>query len=321
MHFGTSLPNQSPLANPESIRTIANRVEALGFDSIWLADHVVSPNQIDSYYPYSDTGQASAQTHGPMHYYYETLTTLAYVAAFTERLKLGTHVLIVPYRNPVVTAKVVSTIDHLSGGRVILGVGVGWMAEEFPLLAAEDFAERGAVTDEYIRLFKELWTQEEPNFEGRFYRFSDAAFQPKPIQKPHPPIWIGGHTRAALRRVAELGDGWIPIGNRPLAVLEPEELRQSIHQIREMAQKAGRSPDAIEVCFSASANFTNGGSAPPAGQRRMFAGTPEQIAEDIRSYQAVGVSHFNIGFGGVRGDQNQLLETMERFAKEVIPLV
>ena len=322
MKFGTGLPIQGPLTTAESLRALATRAEALGFEHLWMADHIIIPKNITSLYPYTADREAPFE---PTSFYYEPLTALAYVAACTERIRLGTHVLIVPYRNPVITAKQISTLDRLSGGRVILGIGVGWMEEEFKMLGWDYYSERGAVTDEYLRLYKELWTQDDPSFEGRFYNFSDAAFHPKPIQKPHPPIWVGGHTRAAIRRTAELGDGWIPIGLRPPAILEPEEMGQKINQIREMAEKAGRSPDAIEVCFSAGVNFTDGREASSSGERSLsswFSGTPEQIAEDFRSYEAVGVSHFNVGIGRDRqGDLNARLESMEQFAKEIMPLL
>ena len=210
--FGTSMPSRGPLASAENLKSLAQRAEGLGYDSIWVSDHIILPRQVESFYPYAADGVA---TFRPDEAYYEPLAALNFLAGCTNKVRLGTHVLILPYRNPVLTAKLLSTLDVLSAGRVTLGIGVGWMEEEFQALGLDTYAQRGAVTDEYIQLFKELWTKDNPEFQGEHYQISGAGFQPKPAQKPHPPIWVGGHTGPAIRRAAKYGDGWMPIGQRP----------------------------------------------------------------------------------------------------------
>lgn len=310
--FGCSLPSRGPMASPEALRTLAQRAEDLGFDSVWVSDHIVVPRRIESFYPYSADGVPTFQPEQP---YYEPLSVLNFLAGCTQRLRLGTHVLILPYRNPVLTAKVLATLDVLSGGRVILGAGVGWMEEEFRALGLNSYAKRGAVTDEYIRLFKELWTKKEPEFQGEYYQISGAGFYPKPVQKPHPPIWIGGHTGPAIRRAAELGDGWMPIGLRPPAILEPEELAVKIARLRTLTRRAGRPEDAVAPCFSTDVAFER--TSGPT--RRMMSGRPEQIAADLRQYQDVGVQNFILNF---RADSiSGLKECMEQFSRQVMPLI
>ncbi|MFQ6028069.1 MAG: LLM class F420-dependent oxidoreductase, partial [Dehalococcoidia bacterium] len=287
--FGCSVPSRGPLASPQALRLLAQRAEDLGFDSVWVSDHIILPRQVDSFYPYASDGVAVFRPDEP---YYEPLSTLNFLAGCTQRLRLGTHVLIIPYRNPVLTAKILATLDTLSEGRVILGVGVGWMKEEFEALGLDTFHDRGAVTNEYLQLFKELWTEENPDFQGEYFQLSGSGFLPKPAQQPHPPIWIGGHTSPALRRAAQLGDGWMPIGLRPPAILEPEELSAKIAQLRRYTVRAGRPEEAVTPCFSTNIEFDSN----PGPTRRMMSGRPEQIAADLRQYQDVGVRNFILGF-------------------------
>jgi probable F420-dependent oxidoreductase len=300
------------MAGPDALRSLAQRAEDLGFDSVWVSDHIILPREVKSFYPYSPDGVATFTPDQP---YFEPIATLNFLAGCTHRIRLGTHVLILPYRNPVLTAKMLATLDVLSGGRVILGAGVGWMEEEFQALGLDTFAQRGAVTNEYLRLFKELWTKAEPEFHGEFYDVSGAGFLPKPVQQPHPPIWIGGHTGPAIRRAAELGDGWMPIGLRPPAILEPEELAGKISRLRTLTRRAGRPEDAVTPCFSTDVMFERA-SGP---SRRMMTGRPEQIAADLRQYQDLGVHNFIVGFraDSVAGQR----EAMEQFSREVMPLI
>ena len=310
--FGTSMPSRGDMASPENLRTLAQRAESLGFDSVWVSDHIILPRKVDSFYPYAADGVA---TFRPDEDYYDPLATLNFLAGCTQKIRLGTHVLILPYRNPVLTAKMLSTLDVLSGGRVILGAGVGWMEEEFQALGLDTYAQRGAVTDEYIQLFKELWTKDNPEFHGEPYQLSESGFQPKPVQKPHPPIWIGGHTNPAIRRAAKYGDGWMPIGLRPPAILEPEELAEKIARLRRLTVRAGRPEDAVSLCFSTGVTFDNS----PGATRRMMSGRAEQIAADLRQYQDLGVRNFILGFPG--DSVAALDEAMEQFSKQVMPLI
>ena len=189
MKYGLMLPSRGPLAGPESLSAIAKRAEELGYHVLMFPDHIVMPTHTDSQYPCSESGVfPSADNNETM----EQLTTLAFLAGQTKSIRLVTSVMIVPHRPPVLTAKILSTIDILSQGRINVGVGVGWLKEEFEALQTPPFEERGAITDEYIRAFKELWTQDEPNFQGKYCQFSNINFLPKPVQKPHPPIWVGG---------------------------------------------------------------------------------------------------------------------------------
>lgn len=310
--FGTSMPSRGDMASPENLRTLAQRAESLGFGSVWVSDHIILPRKVDSFYPYAADGVA---TFRPDEDYYDPLATLNFLAGCTQKIRLGTHVLILPYRNPVLTAKMLSTLDVLSGGRVILGAGVGWMEEEFQALGLDTYAQRGAVTDEYIQLFKELWTKDNPEFHGEHYQLSESGFQPKPVQKPHPPIWIGGHTNPAIRRAAKYGDGWMPIGLRPPAILEPEELAEKIARLRRLTVRAGRPEDAVSLCFSTGVTFDNS----PGATRRMMSGRAEQIAADLRQYQDLGVRNFILGFPG--DSVAALDEAMEQFSKQVMPLI
>ena len=312
VEFGVSLPSRGPLANPQSLRSLAQRAEDLSFDSVWVSDHVILPRAVDSFYPYAADG---VPTFLPDEDYYEPLAALNFLAGCTQRVRLGTHVLILPYRNPVLTAKILATLDVLSEGRVILGAGVGWMEEEFQALGLDTYRERGAVTDEYIELYKELWTEDEPVFQGKYYQLSGSGFRPKPVQKPHPPIWIGGHTGPAIRRAAKYGDGWLPIGLRPPAILEPEELAGKIDRLRVLTARAGRPENAVKVVFSSNVLFDN--HAGPS--RRLISGRPEQIAADLRLYQDLGVHSFILDFPADSADG--IRESMERFSREVMPLI
>ena len=312
MTFGLRLPTGTGLATPENLRTMAMRAEELGFDHVWVGDHIVMPTHIAGGHPYSTTGIPSFDATAP---WCDPLSTLGYLAGCTERIKLGTGVLILPYRDPVFTAKIVSTLDYLSGGRIILGVGIGWMKEEFKALGLNTFPERGRMTNEHIRIFKELWTKDDPEFHGDYYQFSGIKFHPKPVQKPHTPIWIGGHTPAALKRAALLGDGWVPLGLRPNAELEPEEMADHIDQIRDMSEKAGRPREDVDIAFEAGVVF----DPPPGGPKRMLTGSAEEIGADIVLYQQVGVQHFIVGFAG--DELEKVLENVQRFAEEVRPWV
>jgi len=315
MEFGLSLPVRGPLARPDLIARLAARAEALGYSSLFVSDHVVLPARSRSVYPYHPAGEFPG---GFRQDYLEPLALLGYLAGRTRRIRLGTSVLIVPYRNPVVTAKQFATLDVLSGGRLIMGCGVGWLEEEFRALAAPPFAERGRVTDEYLRLMKILWSEDAPKFEGRYFQVSEIHFLPKPRQRPHPPLWIGGHTEAALRRVAELGDAWHPIGLRPPALLHPPEYAGAVARLHGYARAAGRDPGAIALTFRAPLQLW-GRRAKSPGEGGLFKGTADAVARDIQSYQAVGVRHFVFDLPGP--DPKAMAETMERFAEEVRPKV
>jgi probable F420-dependent oxidoreductase len=308
MEFGFSLPSRGQAATMQNMRLLAQHVEALGLDSVWVSDHIIVPRRIDSFYPYDPEGRFPS---APDQAYYEPLTTLAFLAACTTRVQLGTSVLILPYRNALLTAKIVSTLDALSGGRVILGIGVGWMEEEFDALGLDTFHQRGEVSDEYIQVFRTLWTSELPHFTGQYVCFADIGFAPKPARQPHPPIWIGGHTPPAIRRAARLGDGWHPIGLRAPASLTPPEMREAVARLRDEASQAGRNPQDITISFRAPLAFADDGGT----SRQPLTGSPAAIQDDIGRYADCGVSH--MVFDIMTADVAEMQRVMERFARDV----
>jgi probable F420-dependent oxidoreductase len=311
MEFGCVFPNRGPMATPANLGRVAEKAEALDYDTVWFSDHIVIPTEVKSFYPYDPSGKMPFNPSEP---YWEPLTVIGYVAGRTSRLRLGTSVLILPYRNPIVTAKMLATLDVLSNGRVTLGAGVGWMEEEFKAIGLDTYSRRGAYSDECIRIFRELWTKDNPSFQGEFHQFSNIRCEPRPVQPGGLPIWIGGHTPQAIRRVARLGDGWQPLVQRPPADLPPAEMQEKIAQLRAFAQQAGRDPQRITLAMGSSIQFTDGAAT---GPRSLFTGTPAQIVETLRRYQELGIQNFRCDFPSVSIDG--LLQAMERFATEVQP--
>jgi probable F420-dependent oxidoreductase len=315
VEFGIALPGRGPLAKPDQVLKLAARADALGYASIFVTDHVVLPSSMaGSVYPYSPTGQLPG---GAAQDYLEPLAMLGCLARVTARARLGTSVLVIPYRHPLVTAKMLATIDQLAGGRLVLGAGVGWLREEFEAVGAPPFESRGAVTDEYLRLMRATWTTDPVTFEGRWVRVRAVHALPKPAQPGGIPVWIGGHTEAALRRTAELGDGWHPIGMRPPAMLPPEEYAACVRRLHAFAQGSGRDPKAITLTLRVPMQVRARGVKEPAGDRPYFQGTADQVLADLRRYAEAGVGHFVFDF--TKPDLQAALETLERFAREVRP--
>ena len=317
MEFGISLPGRGPLATPDSILALATRADALRYDSLFVTDHVVLPaSMARSVYPYSSTGQLPG---GAAQDYLEPLAVLAWLAHVTRRIRIGTSVLVVPYRNPVVTAKMLATVDRLSRGRVILGAGVGWLREEFEALAAPPFEARGAVTDEYLRLMRAAWTTDPVRFEGAHYTLRDVHALPKPVQAGGIPIWIGGHTDAAVKRAGTLGDAWHPIALRPPGLLLPDEYATRAKQVRAWAQRAGRDPGAVTLTLRVPMEVRPKAAKAPGGDRPMFQGTAAEVVHDIRAYESLGVTH--VVFDAAHSDLKSVLQNMERFANDVRPRI
>jgi probable F420-dependent oxidoreductase len=296
MKFGIWIPNCRHLATPDIIRGAAVRAEQLGYDSVWVSDHVVVPH-------------ANVVNFGET--IFDPLVTLAVIAGATSRVRLGTTVLIVPYRNAVVTAKMISSLDALSGGRVVFGIGAGWVAAESAILSVP-FAERGAMTDEYLEAMQELWTKQAPSFAGKYTQFSGLTFEPKPVQKPHPPIWVGGHSRAALRRTVQFGASWHPI-NR-----SPEELRAGRAELARLSQARGRPvPPAITLRNDVRV-IRPGESAPTSTHGgRVLAGEPAALVDQIEELAECGVEHLVLEF--LSADGGELDEQMAAFAERVRP--
>jgi probable F420-dependent oxidoreductase len=314
MHYGLTLPGRGPLATADNLARLTRGGEELGYDMVLAGDHIVVPKDIDSTYPYTEDGTFPGAASGE---YLEQLTLLAFLAGQTQRIRLVTSVIIVPHRNPLVAAKALATLDVLSKGRLTVGIGVGWMREEFVALGLPPFAERGAVTDEYVQAFKELWTSDNPTFSGKYCQFSNITFLPKPIQKPHPPIWVGGESRRAMRRTAQLADGWYPIGSNPQYPMgEPEQLAAGIERLAAYAREAGRNPTAIDIIYRTH-DYQLGPAISTAGKRRPFTGSAAAIADDIRQYEAMGVKYLVLDFARSSRTCDDMLQHMEAFARQV----
>src|SRR5213594_1976989 len=289
MNFGVWLPNCRHLSTRDIIRGAAVRAEQLSYDSVWVSDHVVVPH-------------ANVVNFGET--VFDPLVTLAVVAGATRRVRLGTTVLIVPYRNAVVTAKMIASL-------VALGIGAGWVAAESAALGVP-FAERGAMTDEYLAAMQELWTSRAPSFAGKYTRFGGLVFEPKPLQKPHPPIWVGGHSRAALRRAARLGAAWHPI-NRP-----PAELQAGQAEIARLCQASGRATPPALTLRNDLRVLRPGQSAPASTHGgRVLAGEPAALVEQIGELAACGVEHLVLEF--LAADGRELDAQMAVFAENVRP--
>jgi probable F420-dependent oxidoreductase len=316
MDYGFSIPTRGPLATRDNLITLAKHGEALGFTHMAIPDHIVIPRKIDSPYPYNAQRKMLGASDGDC---LEQIVLMAYLAAATSRLRLLTSIMVVPHRPAMLTAKALATIDVMSGGRVCVGCGVGWMDEEFQAIGAPPFAERGKVTDEYLQAFKALWTQDEPRFEGRHVRFKDIVFLPKPVQQPHPPLWIGGESPAALRRVVALGDAWYPIGSNPQFPLDSLPRFQSgISALHAQAQSAGRAPGSIELNYWANWYQEGRAGKTDTGERQLFTGTDADVANDIAAFRALGVHHLLFNF--TRNTLSESLAAMDRFVKQVLPL-
>ncbi len=305
MKFGVFLPISGRAASGVLLDA-ARRAEALGFDSVWTADRIVTPWEIRTPYPYSLDQRFIVPPDAP---FLEPLTCLAFLAGGTERIALGMSVLVLPYRHPLHWAKIATTIDHLSRGRLILGVGVGWMVEEFDALGVP-FKERGALADEQLAVVERLWTDERPRFEGRFYRFDAVGFAPKPLQRPRIPIWVGGEGPRAQRRAGRYGDAWFPYFVR----VTPAELAARFANARRAAAEAGRDPGRLRLACCLPIELTREGI--PQEPDRLH-GSPEQVREALRGFERVGVEHVALQFMVPRWPER--LAQIERFAEEVLP--
>jgi len=316
MQFGFGAPISGPLSGPRDLARIASEGEAMGYDYCTISDHVVIPRELEAKYPYSDTGEFPGRAGGDRH---EQLTAVAFVAAKTSKLRLVTSVTVVPHRPPVLTAKILATIDVLSEGRFTWGIGVGWCQEEFEAIGTEPFAERGAVTDETIAVCRELWTNENPSFNGKYAKFSNVFFQPRPVQK-RVPVWVGGESGPAMRRTARLGDAWYPIGTNPRNRLDTlARLDVGMVKLRGLAAVAGRNVNEVGVAY----RFSQFGSAIPEraddGDRRLGSGNNAAIAADLRSLRDLGVIAVDFNFGGDTADA--VIANMRRFREDVLAKV
>jgi len=318
MQFGFRAPVAGPLSGARDLARIVSGGEAMGYDYCTISDHVIRPRDMEKKYPYTDTGELPQpqRAGGDLH---EQLTCAAFIAAKTEKLRLVTSVTVVPHRPPVLTAKIIATIDVLSEGRFTWGIGVGWCREEFEAIGTEPFPERGAVTDETIAVCRELWSNEDPSFNGKYAKFSNVFFQPRPVQR-RVPIWVGGESGPAMRRTATLGDAWYPIGTNPKNRLDTlERLRAGYERIRTRAHDASRSPSDVSLAY----RFLQSGRGIPEkadnGGRRLGSGDNKAIVADLRALRDLGVIAVDFSFGGDTADV--LLAEMRRFREDVLAKV
>jgi probable F420-dependent oxidoreductase len=306
MKVGVFLPISGRAASRKTLIQAARQAESLGYDSIWAADRIIIPWEIKTAYPYSKEATFIVPPDRP---FFEPLTCLAFLAACTEKVQLGMSVMVLPYRQPLYWAKIATTIDQLSAGRLIMGVGVGWMLEEFQALGAA-FEERGKISDEQLRLLEHLWTDERVSFKGQYYQFSDIAFSPKPQQKPRIPIWVGGEGKLAQHRAGIYGDAWFPYFVRITA----DELARRFENVRQSAQAAGRSPEQVALACCLPIELTE---KDVPQEPDYLKGTPAQVADALKKFQRIGVVHIGLQFMIPRWPERQ--QQIERFAKEVLP--
>ena len=289
MEIGAHLPVYGTAATRDGLLLAARRLEALGYDSLWVSDHVVIPWEIRSRYPYNATGDFPLS---PGTDFLEPLTALTLAAAVTSRVRLGTSVLVLPHRHPVLTAKMLATLDHLAPGRVVLGAGVGWMREEIELFGVP-YPRRGAWTDEAIRIMRACWRDDRVSFKGEFFSFEGLGCRPRPPGGTIP-IWIGGHTDRALRRVAALGDGW------HAAFPTPTALGEGIARLREACQQAGRDPATLAI----------------SARLGLSARRPaDDLLAELRALRDLGVAHVILETR--MRDVAEMTATYERFATDV----
>ena len=305
--FGLDVGIYGPLAEPDTVLSLAEFAESAGFDSIWLADHVVFPAKFSSQYPFSATGAFPAPVSDPL---LEPIATMGVLAGATERLRIGTAVLIIPYRNPVLLARMLITIDQFSGGRIILGAGVGWLKEEFEALNTDDFSRRGKVTDEYLEIFKALSVGGAVGYQGETYRLEPVHSVPSAVQKPHPPILIGGVSNPALRRVVRHGDGWLAVA------LDAASLNERMIALRTLCDEHGRRFEDLALVYKI---FLNPGDPKPGpfGSREMGSGSKTQIIDDLKSILGCGFGSIIVRY---RGDSaTAQMDHLKRFANDIVP--
>ena len=297
MKFGVTIPNNWGIEDPQQVLAFGPLAEELGYDSVWVMDHLFN------------NGYIRERLDGKP--YYNPLATLSYLAATTKNVLLGTSVLVLPYHNPIDLAKYTATLDQMSGGRVTLGVGVGAMTEEFKALGIS-MKRRGSLTNECIAIMKELWTNEDPSYHSRRWNFSDLKFSPKPLQKPHIPIWVGGASPGALQRAATMGDGWHPSG------VTAEDYSISRRNIQEMAVAAGRNPESLTWSARVEVEAHGAPSSDRAASRaRISASNVDQMIAGIAAYQTAGVEHIVLALN--TGEVARITELMETIAQRVIP--
>jgi probable F420-dependent oxidoreductase len=292
--FGACIPHYGVPMSKKAIADFCKLAEGLNFDSIWTTDHIAVNKQ------YAD----------PYGSIFESLMTLSFAAAHTEHVKLGTSIIVLPMRNPIIFAKQTATLDQLSDGRLILGLGAGWMDDEFATLGF-NFRDRGKIMNEQIRLLRILWTEAKPEFDGHFFKFSEIAFLPKPVQETGPQIWIGGSSLSASKRVARLGDGWHPVGLSPREFAQGKEKLNSILKSGRKIAMSVRVP--VKISPSAKTTYTMSSG----DQAYMVGGGREAVVREIEAFEQAGLDHLVCYFGNEPYEQVAAQTTL--FAEEVMP--
>ncbi len=299
MRLGFALPQIGSAAGPHSIATVAQRAEALGFDSLWVLDRLLYPVQPRAPYPAGDGSL-------PVKYkcVLDPLETLTFAAAHTHRIALGTSILNLPWYSPVLLARRLTTLDVLSAGRLRVGLGIGWSPDEYEA-AGKPWQERGKRADELVRALKAIWTTDPVAFQGAYYRIPPSFIGPKPVQKPHPPIYMAAYTPSAMQRVAKEADGWFPVGV-PIGGIAP-----MFEGMKQMAREAGRDPAALQLIVRANVEFSDAALAP---DRADFTGARDQIAGDVVALRKLGAAEllFDVQFSPGVETVDDMLAGMEQ---------
>jgi probable F420-dependent oxidoreductase len=276
MRIGFGLPHTGPAASPDAIVQVAKRAEAMGFHSLWVYERFLFPT--DPQVPYAGTADGSYPE--AFKTALDPLDSLTLAATQTRTITLGTSVLDMPYYNPVLLARRITTLDHISGGRVRIGLGLGWSKDEFDAVGRE-MRGLGRYADEFIAVLKAIWTSDPVEFHGKHFNLPRSIIQPKPVQKPHPPIYLGAFSEGALQRAATVASGWNPV------FLPIDVMRQMHEGFQQMARAAGRDPASLELVVRANLHQT---SEPLGEGRPAYYGTLDQIREDVRATEAMGAA-------------------------------
>ncbi len=305
MRIGFALPNIGPVATPEAVSKVAERAEDLGYDSLWTIERLLYPVKPQRPYPATPDGSLPEVYKHAL----DPLEALTFAAARTRKIALGTSVLDIPYYNPVMLARRLTTLDFLSNGRLRVGLGLGWSKDEMDATGV-DIKQRGAMADEFLHVLKAIWTTNPVEFHGNFYQVPKSYIGPKPVQKPHPPIYMAAFAPAALKRLAKFADGWNPV------VIPIDGMAQMFGSIKQMAREAGRDPSHMELIIRAHIEITD----KPLGQERaIFFGTLDQIKEDIGGCRSIGAHeiHFDPTFMEGVQSLDRWLAAMEQMRKLV----
>lgn len=307
MRFGVFLPVSGRAAGPEVLTDAAQQAESLGYDSVWAAERLVNPYEMNTAYPYKENQQWQSFV-PPEVPFLEPLTCLAFMSGVTKKVRLGISVAVLPYRHPLYTARVATSIDTLSKGRLILGVGIGWMVEEFQSLNV-DYHKRGAMSNEQLEIFNLLWSKPKPSFNGKFYKFPPLEVSPRPVQQPRFPIWTGGESEAAVKRAATYADAWFSYHVK----ISADELSRKYEEVKKIAKQVGRA-NPPELCCCRPVDISDKAIAQ---NDEDLNGNPEQLIAALKKFEKIGVQDMALQF--MMGRWPERKKKIEWFAKEVMP--